>query len=87
MADKPLMVLPPSALLASRRKGHAGVPGRGPKDETCGSCASLHRNRMASIYLKCELSRHRWTGGAGTDVKAKDPACEFWTTAEANGDG
>lgn len=88
MPDDPLMILPLSALLAAKqratRRGHAGQPGRGPTGETCGSCASLFRNEMAKTYLKCRLSRSRWTGGAATDVKAKDPACEFWTKQEAS---
>jgi hypothetical protein len=88
MAEKPLMLLPPSALLGTKvkRRGHAGHPGRGPEGETCRSCASLTRTRMANTYLKCLLSRARWTGGGATDVRAKDPACEFWT-AKAKSDG
>lgn len=81
-----LMILPPSALLAAKqrsaRRGHAGQPGKGPPGETCGSCASLYHNRMAKTYLKCLLSRHRWTGGGATDVRAMDPACEFWKAKE-----
>lgn len=75
-----LMVLPPGALRQShtKKRGHAAQPGTGPKGETCGSCTNLHRTRLAKTYLKCELRRSTWTGGGGTDVRAKDPACSFW---------
>ena len=57
---------------------YAAEPGTGPAGETCGSCAHLHRNRQAKVYLKCGLTRARWTGGFGTDVKARSPACAKW---------
>lgn len=82
MADQ-LMILPASALEYAntivRKKGHAGHPGRGPKGETCGSCVSrksVHGGRKA--YSKCELNRKNWTGGSGSDIRMRDPACEFW---------
>lgn len=59
-------------------KGYAAVPGTGPTNETCGSCAHLERKRMAKTYLKCALMRSHWTGGAGTDVRARSPACRNW---------
>jgi hypothetical protein len=77
-----LMLLPTSALAHAkarpRVKGHAAMPGSGPDSETCGSCKHLARITYANTYLKCELSRPRWTGGPGTDVRAKDPSCEKW---------
>jgi hypothetical protein len=83
----PLMVLPESALRkaaeASGRRGHAAPPGTGPEGETCKTCRHLHRNEMAKTYLKCLLMRQHWTGGAKTDVRAKDAACRRW---EAKGD-
>lgn len=57
---------------------HAAAPGSDPQGETCGSCAHLFRNVMAKTYFKCELTKRGWTGGAGTDVKHKDPACSKW---------
>lgn len=61
---------------------HAAPAGSGPARETCGSCAHLVRKRMATkTYLKCGLCRSSWTGGAGTDVKARDPACSKWQAA------
>lgn len=59
-------------------RGHAWKPGTGPTGETCGTCRHLYRNRMAKTYLKCALMQVQWTGGAGTDVRAKDAACKFW---------
>jgi hypothetical protein len=67
---------PTSPLRRQRRRGHAAIPGTGPKGETCGTCAHLARHRMAKTYLKCDLIR--WTSGPGTDVRAKDPACSRW---------
>lgn len=57
---------------------HASIPGTGPAGETCGTCANLIHKRMAKTYIKCGLTRAMWTGGAGTDVRAKDPACSKW---------
>ena len=66
--------------LASKKKktGHAWAPGTGPEGETCGSCKHLVRKHMAKTYLKCGLMRGQWTGGGGTDVRARDPACKKW---------
>lgn len=67
-------------LIATRSKktGHVAKPGTGPVGETCGSCKHLFRNEMARVYLKCALMRAVWTGGGGTDVRARDPACIKW---------
>lgn len=60
-------------------KGYAGKPGTGPKGETCGSCRNIHKKcGSGRAYLKCRLIRWRWTGGAGTDILARTPACERW---------
>lgn len=86
MTDQ-LMILPESALQSPRRvlrKGHAGNPGRGPKAETCGSCANYASvNYHDKSYRKCELSRANWSHGPGTDIRKKDPACEFWKPRDA----
>lgn len=63
---------------AKNPKGYAAIPGTGPKGETCKSCRHLYRRRMSKTYLKCELMRRIWTGGAGTDIKASSPACQRW---------
>jgi hypothetical protein len=60
------------------KRGHYFTPGTGPAGETCGTCKHLFRNRMAKIYLKCGLNRQNWTGGEGSDIRAKDAACKFW---------
>ena len=56
--------------------------GTGPPSETCGSCANLYRRAFSKTYLKCELMRATWTGGAATDVKARDAACARWAVAK-----
>lgn len=61
--------------------GYAAPPGTGPAGETCGSCGHLARRRFAKVYLKCGLMEAHWTGGTGTDVRAKSPACRNWTKA------
>ena len=67
------------ALKKAKAKGlYGAMPGSGPKGETCGSCAHLYRKAMGKTYLKCRLTRQAWTGGAGTDVKARSPACSKW---------
>lgn len=62
----------------TRPQGHAWTPGTGPPSETCGTCAHLVRRHLAKSYLKCSLVRTQWTGGPGTDVRARDPACLKW---------
>lgn len=82
-----LMLLPQSALdaakRAAKRKGHAGNPGSGPDGETCKTCEHYTLRQLASTYRKCGLMRRSWTGGAGTDIRAGDPACDKW---EASGE-
>ena len=85
MAD--LMILPFSAVAyaetIARRRGHAGHPGRGPESETCGSCE--HRTSVAGgnkAFSKCKLNEKNWTRGPGSDIRKKDPACEFWTAKD-----
>lgn len=78
-SQMPLMVLPTHVQRQPAKvRGHAAVPGTGPSGETCGSCEHLFRNRMSKVYLKCGLTRSKWTGGAGTDMKARDAACVKW---------
>ena len=43
----------------------------------------LVRIDLAKTYLKCELRRGTWTGGYGTDVRAKDMACSKWWANDA----
>lgn len=60
-------------------RGHAALPGTGPAGETCKTCAHLERVEFAKTYLKCGKMRAHWTGGPGTDVRAKDAACSNWS--------
>lgn len=60
------------------KKGYAAAPGTGPAGETCKTCRHLARLQYAKVYLKCALRRPTWTGGPGTDILAKSPACEKW---------
>ncbi len=63
----------------SKKHGHAAPPGTGPEGETCGSCAHLVRiGQGRRAYFKCELMRHIWTGGYGTDIRCMDLACQRW---------
>ena len=59
-------------------RGHAARPGTGPEGETCKSCKHYTLRHFAGTYRKCGLTRAKWTGGAGTDIRAGDPACEKW---------
>lgn len=73
--------------VAGKKHGHAAMPGTGPPGQSCGTCGHLYRNRMAKTYLKCGLMRRFWTGGGGTDVLARDPACSRWEAPKsAEGD-
>lgn len=60
--------------------------GSGPAGETCGTCA--HKTRVHyhdKCYLKCDLVE--WTHGAGTDIRAKWPACRAWQPKHEVGGG
>ena len=72
------------ALPRVRRRGHAGQPGNGPEGETCKSC--LHYAKIFSGgYRKCGLMEANWWAhGPGSGIRAKDPACEHWSTREDN---
>lgn len=58
--------------------GYAAAPGTGPAGETCGTCRHIERVRCSRSYPKCGLMRAVWTGGAGTDVRVRSPACRMW---------
>ena len=63
-------------------RGHAAPPGSGPAGETCRSCEHYTLRKWAGVYRKCGLMRAHWTGGGGSDIRAKDPACSKWEKAE-----
>lgn len=69
----------PDDIRGTRQRGHAGIPGTGPAGETCRTCKHYCLvGGHAKDYRKCGLMRHAWTGGPGTDIRAKDPACKLW---------
>jgi hypothetical protein len=47
-------------------RGYAAIPGAGPKIE------------YANVYHKCALMEAVWTGGTGTDIRVRSPACRLW---------
>jgi hypothetical protein len=60
-------------------RGYFRPPGTGPKDETCGTCEhKTYASGVAGSYIKCNLARHKWTGGRGSDILASAAACEAW---------
>lgn len=61
-------------------RGYFYHPGTGPEGETCGTCKHLSPGRR---WHKCELNRARWTGGRGTDVLVRAPACKYWESEKS----
>lgn len=60
-------------------RGYAWTPGTVPEGETCGTCQHIVRTAgAAKVYLKCGLSRAKWTRGPGSDIRARAPACKKW---------
>lgn len=59
------------------KNGYAAPPGTGPEGKTCRDCAHKHTMGAghAKSWIKCELRRATWTGGEGTDILARSPAC------------
>lgn len=41
----------------------------------CRDCKHAVRFSQSKVWHKCLLNRDRWTGGVGTDIRLKDPAC------------
>ena len=61
-------------------KGYAATPGTGPEGETCKTCEHAVRvsGNTANTYRKCALMREHWTGGPGSDILFRSPACRHW---------
>ncbi len=84
MSHPPLMLFPshtglvPVESFRPKRGLYAAAPGTGPEGETCGSCKHIMRMKR---YRKCRLVRALWTGGLGTDIKARSAACTKWEAA------
>lgn len=75
----------PKPPLSKRRRdetphGYAAPPGTGPKGHFCADCRHLVRKMMGKTYLKCALMQRIWTGGPGTDIRAKSLACQHWAS-------
>jgi len=58
-------------------KGYAGIPGSGPEGKKCRHCAHyiIRYTPAGYTHPKCDLMRHRWTSGRGSDIKVSSPAC------------
>ncbi|UYW28221.1 hypothetical protein OKC48_06790 [Methylorubrum extorquens] len=83
-SDLDLFGAPPAKPRGTQAAGYAWTPGTGPAGETCGSCASLAKVRLASTYNKCAFVRAAWTGGKATDVLLRSPACLKWTRPDVH---
>jgi len=62
----------------TKRNGYGGIPGTGPAGETCGSCRHHVIHSYARDYHKCALAKAIWTGGPGSDILVRSPACSRW---------
>lgn len=56
-----------------------GMKLREPRGETCKTCNHSVAKRLGNIYWKCDLMNN--TGGPGTDLRLKWPACQLWESA------
>lgn len=66
---------------APRKRGTATAApiGTGPAGEFCRSCRhAIATGKTSKNYYKCNLVRHLWTHGAGSDIKLRWPACNEW---------
>ena len=61
--------------------GYYMPPGTGPAGETCRTCRFAVARRFSKTYWKCRL-HPQWTGGPGTDIRLKSPACQGWEAKE-----
>ncbi len=70
--------------LRNRPKRSRATPqpiGTGPDGELCRTCRHLyHFGHHGKVYLKCDLVER--THGAGTDIRARWPACRAWRPIE-----
>lgn len=66
-----------------QRRGYAAMPGTGPKGETCKTCRHNAVISMSKTFHKCLLMKAHWTGGYGTDILVKAPACRRWEKSDA----
>lgn len=62
--------------LGSHFRAYAAKPGTGPDGEICRTCSHSYARRFSKNYWKCGLVPA--TGGQGTDIRLKSPACSKW---------
>lgn len=68
---------PPARFVKNPVHGYAARPGGGPAGESCRTCACLKATGYnRKTYYKCALVKP--TGGPGTDIRLKSPACSQW---------
>lgn len=85
--DGPAEILPRAPLVLTDPKprgkhyveprGYWALPGTGPEGKTCRDCFYYtHKGGVSGTYPKCGRNRARWTGGRGSDILARAPACK-----------
>lgn len=88
----PLPARPPLVLTPAKPRGKHYVeprgyyaqPGTGPEGMTCRDCAFYcHKGGVSGTYPKCRKNEARWTGGRGSDILAKAPACKYFTPKDS----
>jgi len=64
------------------RGGYAGMPGRGPIGERCGTCAhcTYERRRNPRRWYKCSLGS--LSHSEASDIRLKTAACQYWERDE-----
>lgn len=68
----------PKKRRATPANGYAARPGTGPAGKQCRDCAHICRRDFGSKYLKCALTRAKWTRGPGSDIRARAAACAYF---------
>ena len=64
------------------KNAYPALPGTGPAGMKCRDCEhSIYKPGVAGSYPKCNLMRARWTGGRGTDIRMRSPACSKFEPA------
>lgn len=65
-------------------RGYVDMPGTGPEGKQCRHCKHYaHQSGVAGSFPKCGLNRARWTGGRGSDILARAPACRRFEANDA----
>ena len=85
IADDLVLPLGPEGLRELRRRRPnpmVVVHGRGPEDETCGTCRHLVAHGYRRTYYKCLLRGD--TRSATTDLRLRWPACAKWEGRDDN---